>query len=51
MSRITDELYKLGFNCGIEKEIYIRDTGKHTSLIIEGFKQDNESYYTYDFYK
>ena len=43
-SLLTEELYKLGFLCGIEQEIYIRDTGKYTSLIIEGDVKEVMSY-------
>lgn len=50
-SRLTEELYQLGFLCGIELEIYIRDTGKYTSLIIEGTRKGGDVLYSYDFYK
>lgn len=51
MSRLTAKLYELGFNCGIEFEIYIQDTGTYTSLIIEGIRIGVDEPYTYDFYK
>ncbi|HBG5346137.1 TPA: hypothetical protein KQG29_003576 [Clostridioides difficile] len=51
MSSLTAELYELGFNCGIELEVYIQDTGTYTSLVIEGFQKGVEEPYTYDFYK
>ena len=51
MSTLTDELRKLGFLCGIEQEIYIQDTGKYTSLIIEGEHKGDDIFYRYDFYK
>ena len=35
MSLLTKELKKLGFQCGIEFQAYIQNTGKYTSLIIE----------------
>lgn len=50
-SRLTEELYQLGFLCGGELEIYIRDTGKYTSLIIEGNRKGGDVLYRYDFYK
>lgn len=51
MSSLTDELRELGFLCGIEQEIYIQDTGKYTSLIIEGERKGGDDSYRYDFYK
>ena len=51
MSKLPDELRELGFLCGIEQEIYIQDTGKHTSLIIEGERKGDDNSYSYDFYK
>lgn len=51
MSKLTGELRELGFLCGIEQEIYIQDTGKHTSLIIEGERKGDDNSYRYDFYK
>lgn len=51
MSKLTDEITELGFLCGIEQEIYIQDTGKHTSLIIEGERKGDDILYRYDFYK
>lgn len=51
MSSLTDELRQLAFICGIEQEIYIQDTGKHTSLIIEGKCKGGNNTYKYDFYK
>jgi|GEM_PF-1056290 len=51
MSGLTDELRGLGFLCGIEQEIYIQDTGKYTSLIIEGERKGGDNSYKYDFYK
>ncbi|HAC4846971.1 hypothetical protein [Listeria innocua] len=50
-SQLTEELYQLGFLCGFELEIYIRDTGKFTSLIIEGNRKGGDVLYRYDFYK
>ena len=50
MSGLSDELRQLGFLCGIEQEIYIQDTGKYTSLIIEGEMKGGDIY-RYDFYK
>ncbi|MBF2419100.1 MULTISPECIES: hypothetical protein [Bacilli] len=50
-SQLTEELYQLGFLCGIELEIYILDTGKYTSLIIEGNRKGGDARYSYDFYK
>jgi hypothetical protein len=50
-SRLTEELAKLGFLCGIEFIIYYRDTGAYTMLIIEGSREENEPLYRYDFYK
>ena len=50
-SLLTEEFYKLGFLCGIEQEIYIRDTGNYTSLIIEGERKGGDGLYSYDFYK
>lgn len=51
MSSLTEELKELGFLCGIEQEIYIQDTGKYTSLIIEGERKGGDICYKYDFYK
>jgi len=51
MSQLTRELQKLDFCCGIELVIYIRDTGKYTSLIIEGEHKGGDVLYRYDFYK
>lgn len=51
MSILTKELRKLGFLCGVEQELYIQDTGKHTSLIIEGEQEGDDTEYYYDFYK
>lgn len=51
MSLLTKELKKLGFQCGIEFQAYIQNTGKYTSLIIEGKRQAGDTIYTYDFYK
>ncbi|MEI3611455.1 hypothetical protein [Pseudogracilibacillus sp. SO30301A] len=51
MSLLTEELKKLGFHCGIEFQVYTQDTGKYTSLIIEGNRQAGQAIYTYDFYK
>ena len=51
MSCLTDDLRELGFLCGIELEIYIQDTGKYTSLIIEGERKGDDNTYRYDFYK
>jgi hypothetical protein len=51
MSVLTEELRELGFLCGIEQEIYIQDTGKYTSLIIEGERKGDDNSYRYDFYK
>ena len=45
MSLLTEELKKLGF------QAYIQNTGKYTSLIIEGKRQAGDTIYTYDFYK
>lgn len=50
-SRFTKRLHQLGFLCGVELEVYIQDTGKYTSLIIEGKQKGGESNYQYDFYK
>ncbi len=50
-SLLTERLYELGFLCGIELEIYIQDTGKYTSLIIEGDQKGGGATYRYDFYK
>lgn len=50
-SLLTERLYEFGFLCGIELEIYIQDTGKHTSLMIEGEQKGGDSTYYYDFYK
>ncbi|EAC7182285.1 hypothetical protein C5754_12505 [Listeria monocytogenes] len=50
-SLLTEKLYELGFLCGIELEIYIQDTGKYTSLIIEGDQKGGGATYHYDFYK
>lgn len=44
-NQLTKELYQLGFLCGIELEIYIRDTGKYTSLIIEGNRKGGDAQY------
>ncbi|MGX7198776.1 hypothetical protein [Enterococcus nangangensis] len=49
-SLLTEKLYELGFLCGIELEIYIQDTGKYTSLIIENEYKGGDIY-RYDFYK
>lgn len=49
--QLTEELYQLGFLCGIESEIYIRDTGKYTSLVIESERKGGDVQYRYDFYK
>lgn len=51
MSTLTEELKGLGFLCGVEQEIYIQDTGKYTSLIIEGERKGDDNTYQYDFYK
>lgn len=51
MSLLTEELKQLGFQCGIEFQAYIQNTGKYTSLIIEGKRQAGDTIYTYDFYK
>ena len=51
MSRLTVELKQFGFFCGIENQLYLLDTGKYTTLIIEGFKKPQSIYYQYDFYK
>lgn len=51
MSILTDKLNELGFLCGIEEEIYIQDTGKYTTLIIEGERKGDDNSYRYDFYK
>lgn len=48
---LTERLYELGFLCGIELEIYIQDTSKHTLLIIEGEQKGSGATYRYDFYK
>ena len=45
MSLLTEELKKLGF------QAYIQNTGKYTSLIIEGKRQAGDTIYTYEFYK
>lgn len=37
--------------CLGDLEVYLLDTGKYTSLIIEGFKSEREVVYHYDFYK
>lgn len=50
-SLLTEKLYEFGFLCGIELEIYIQDTGKYTSLIIEGNQKRGGATYRYDFYK
>lgn len=50
-SHLTEKLYSVGFLCGIESEIYIRDTGKYTSLIVEGKRKGGDAQYRYDFYK
>ena len=50
-SLLTEKMYELGFICGIKLEIYIQDTGKYTSLIIEWERKGGDSTYTYDFYK
>lgn len=50
-SRLTAELAKLDFLCGIEFVIYYRNTGAYTMLIIEGIREGNEALYCYDFYK
>lgn len=49
-SLLTEKLHERGFLCGIELEIYLQDTGRYTSLIIEGNKAD-DGIYRYDFYK
>ncbi|HGZ4935202.1 hypothetical protein ABG953_05890 [Enterococcus faecalis] len=51
MSLLTEHLKKLGFFYAIEQELYIKDTGKYTSLIIEGTKEKHKSMYLYVFYK
>ncbi|SBO17627.1 conserved hypothetical protein, mobile region [Carnobacterium divergens] len=51
MSHLTMELTKFGFFCGIENQLYTLDTGKYTTLVIEGFKRPQSIYYQYDFYK
>ncbi|WP_457774967.1 hypothetical protein [Staphylococcus pseudintermedius] len=51
MSLLTEELKKFGFQCGIEFQAYIQNTGKYTSLIIEGKRQAGDTIHTYDFYK
>lgn len=51
MNRLTKELKLLGFFCFKQNELYILDTGKYTSLIIEGKRDQHHIYYTYDFYK
>ncbi|CUK70684.1 Uncharacterised protein [Listeria monocytogenes] len=51
MSRLTRELIKFGFFCGIENQLYTLDTGKYTTLIIEGFKKPQSIYYKYDFFQ
>lgn len=50
-SLLTEKLETLGFFCGIEQELYLLDTGKHTSLIIEGRQKSRSVYFYYDFYK
>jgi len=50
-SLLTERLYELGFLCGIELQIYIQDTGKYTSLVIEGEQKGGDATYCYDFYK
>ncbi len=51
MNRLTKELKLLGFFCFKENELYMLDTGKYTSLVIEGYKKPNSIYYRYTFYK
>lgn len=50
-SRLTMELKKYGFLCGIELKSYVLDTGRYTSLFIEGHKKESELIYHYNFYK
>ncbi|ECL7021586.1 hypothetical protein FTO91_14300 [Listeria monocytogenes] len=49
MSGLTKELKRLAFYCGVELELYIRDTGTYTSLIIEG--EETHQGIRYAFYK
>lgn len=51
MNRLTKELKLFGFFCFKENELYMLDTGKYTSLVIEGYKKPNDIYYRYTFYK
>lgn len=46
MNRLTKELKLLGFFCFKENELYMLDTGKYTSLVIEGYK--NQMIFTID---
>lgn len=50
-SQLTRELKKYGFMCGIELTTYVLDTGKYTTLVIEGHGSNGETVYRYDFYK
>lgn len=51
MSSLSDELKGLGFLCDTMQEMYIQDTGRYTSLIIEGEQKGGDNTYRYDFYK
>ncbi|ARF67856.1 hypothetical protein B7C51_08480 [Paenibacillus larvae subsp. pulvifaciens] len=51
MKSVNTEIKRLGFLVVVPHQMFIRDLGKYTTLIIEGKRLPKYSEYRYDFYK